>query len=139
MKSRIDQVKILQQKKYNCTQVVFCNYADLVGLEEETAFKLSEGFGGGFGRLGEVCGVISAMTMLLGMKYSVGNTTHGASKEKTYAIVSEQIQKFKTMNGSILCRELLGSETSPKLRTCSGCMEDACQIIEENIFPELFM
>ena len=45
---------------FTCSQAVFCAFADELGLDERTAYRIMEGFGGGFGALQEVCGAFSA-------------------------------------------------------------------------------
>ena len=63
---------------YNCAQSVFCAFCDDLGIDFETALKMSSSFGGGMGRLREVCGVVSAMFMIAGLKYGYtepNNTT----------------------------------------------------------------
>ena len=64
---RADKAVELFEKGYNCSQAVFCAFADEFGFDEETAMRISIGFGGGFGRLREVCGAFSACTMLAGL------------------------------------------------------------------------
>ena len=56
---------------YNCAQSVFLAYSDLIGLDWETAKKVSVSLGGGMGRLREICGTVSAMSVLAGFRYSV--------------------------------------------------------------------
>ena len=56
---------------YNCAQSVFLAYSDIFELDMETAKKMSVSFGGGVGRMREICGTVSAMAMLAGFKYPV--------------------------------------------------------------------
>lgn len=110
------QHKDLEQKAldcfrsgFNCAQSVFSTYAPLLGMDELSALKVAGGFGGGMGRLQEVCGVLTGAFMLAGLK-------HGEAKEKTYALVTELAERFAALNGSIRCRDLLGCD----LRTDAG-------------------
>lgn len=95
-------------KGYNCTQAVFLAFQELFEMDEKTAAKLSSSFGGGMGRLREVCGAVSGMFLVAGMLY--GYDTPGAHQEKTdhYKRIQELAKAYELENGSIVCRELLG-------------------------------
>lgn len=84
----------------NCAQAVFCAFDDKLGLDDETAAKVSSGLGGGVGRLREVCGTVTGATLVLGMKF-------GPDKAAVYPKVQEFAARFKTETGSIVCHELL--------------------------------
>ena len=64
--------------------------------------SMATGFGGGFGRNGFVCGVISAGTMMIGLRCK------GRDKKEVYQIVDGFINDFKSRFGSVECRELIG-------------------------------
>ena len=68
--TKADQAKELFLKGYNCSQAVFCAFAEDYGLDEKTALSLSACFGGGLGRQREVCGAVSAMCMVLSLQYA---------------------------------------------------------------------
>lgn len=93
---------------YNCSQSVLLAFCDDLGIDEQTATLIASPFGGGMGRLREVCGTMSGAFMVLGLKrgYSKPKDTQG--KAKLYSEVQELAAKFKEDNGSIICRELLG-------------------------------
>lgn len=59
----------LFKEGYNCAQSVFVAFEEECGLERSCALKLSSSFGGGMGRLREVCGAVSGMFMVAGMLY----------------------------------------------------------------------
>ena len=84
----------------NCAQSVFCAFAEDLGMDAETAAKVSSGLGGGVGRLREVCGAVTGATLVLGMKY-------GPDKTVVYEKVQAFAAEFKAEMGSIVCRELL--------------------------------
>ena len=96
------------RKGYNCAQAVFLAFQELFEMDEKTAAKLSSSFGGGMGRLREVCGAVSGMFLVAGMLY--GYDTPGAHQEKTdhYKRIQELAKAYELENGSIVCRELLG-------------------------------
>ncbi len=119
---------------YNCCQAVFCNYADVLGLDEATAFRVAEGFGFGLGGQREVCGAVSGMTMVAGYKNSLGGVENGLTKKETYQLVNKMIEEFKQEKSSAICKELLGEDGMPKPIICDGCIEEACLILEKHIF-----
>lgn len=132
MSNRIEKAVANHKKGYNCSQAVVCAYSDLFGIDEQTAFKISEGFGGGMGGMRDgTCGAVSAMYMLAGMKGSAGSVESGLTKQQTYAQVRELADAFKKMNGSTVCRDLLGQGAEGVKRSCDGCIEDAARIIEQ--------
>ena len=117
---------------YNCSQAVFGVFCEELGLDFETAIKISSSFGGGMGRLREVCGAVSAMFMLVGLKKGYISPDDDIAKEKHYAKVQELAQKFEEKFGSIICRDLLGlpdgkSEAKPAKRTEQYYKERPCE------------
>ena len=131
MESRLKKAVEKHKKGYNCAQAVVCSYCDLFGVDEKTAFRISEGFGGGMGQMRETCGAVTGLFMLLGFKNSGADLEKPGSKLDTYKLVKEAAQKFINKNASIKCADLLGVGGKPKLRSCDGCIEDACAIFEE--------
>jgi len=93
---------------YNCCQAVAMTFADVIGLPESEIARLASGFGGGMGRMREVCGTVSAMTMVAGAMIPANDVNDKAAKTANYALVQEMADEFREMNGSIICRELLG-------------------------------
>ncbi|MEG0873764.1 MAG: C-GCAxxG-C-C family protein [Clostridiales bacterium] len=127
--------KAIQNYKdgYNCSQSVICAYADIWGIEENVAYRISEGYGGGMGQLGEVCGAVSAMFSAVGLKNSGGLEKIGETKKTTYGVVKNMAMEFENKHHSILCRELLKDDSRPKQEICLGCVADACDIIESTL------
>ena len=106
-----EKAKSLFESGYNCCQAVLCAYADEIGLDETTALKIASSFGGGMGRLREVCGAVSGMFMVCGLRDGYTNIDGvNAHEEKMshYERIQELARKFINENGSIICRELLG-------------------------------
>ncbi len=106
----------------NCSQAVLLAFSDVTGLENETALKLASSFGGGMGRMREVCGAVSGALMVLGIAKGYSDLSDGEAKKEHYALIQEFARRFKEENGSIICRELLaGVKTengvSPEKRT----------------------
>ena len=108
----------LFKKGYNCAQSVFCAHCEKFGIDFETGLKLASSFGGGMGRMREVCGAVSAIFMLIGLKEGYTSFDDDKAKEKHYAKIQDMANKFKNKFGSIICRELLnlenGENTLPK-------------------------
>jgi len=100
--------KLFKEGGYNCCQAVVLAYNDVFGIDDETAASLSSGFGGGMGRMREVCGSVSGMVMLAGLIAPATDPSAKADRTRNYALVQEMAGKFKEINGSIVCKELLG-------------------------------
>ena len=130
---------------YNCAQSVFLTYAEKYGFDKETALKLSSSFGGGMGRMREVCGAVSAMFMIAGLENGYTENNNDEIKAEHYTRIQNLANEFKKKNGTIICRELLGVDADdnpiPSKRTsqyyeerpCEQLIADACNIIDEFI------
>lgn len=92
----------------NCSQAVFCAFEDLTGIDHETSLKLSSGFGGGMGRLREVCGAVSGMVLAADMLYGYTDVSDPTKKSEHYKLVQALCKQFSDETGSVVCRELLG-------------------------------
>lgn len=99
---------------YNCAQAVLLAFGDVTGLEDKTAARLASSFGGGLGRLREVCGAVSGASMVLGLCRGYSHPDDVQAKRAHYHLIQELARQFRAENGSIVCRELLsGVETVP--------------------------
>ena len=127
VEARVARAHALHESGYNCAQSVACAVADLVGLDEATAFRMTEGFGGGMGAFTETCGAISGGVAVLGYGMSAGPDAP-RTKAGTYRLVRQLVNGFREKNGSTLCRELKGQGGGPVLRSCPGCVEDATRL-----------
>ncbi len=147
--SRADKAKELFESGCNCCQAVFLAFLDETNLSEEDAMRLSAGFGGGIGRMREVCGAVSGMTMVLSDKFASTDPNDHAKKKDLYALIQKAAGEFREENGSIICRELLGlsektSAPEPEKRTkeyykkrpCAELVYCAAQIAEKIISEE---
>ncbi len=145
MENRVEKAVELFGKGYNCSQAVFCAFADKFGIDEETALKLSIGFGGGFGRLREVCGAFSGCTLLTGLASDCDVDKAEEAKTEVYKRVREIKDEFEKRNGgSIICRDLLEmegpseshipaerNENYKKTRPCEEIVRQAAIIMDE--------
>ena len=95
-------------KGYNCSQAVAVAFCDVTGLDEKMTAKMVSGFGGGVGRMREVCGAVSGMVLVLNMIYGSGDLSDKNAKDGQYARIQAVAGAFKEQCGSIVCRELLG-------------------------------
>jgi len=115
----------------NCAQSVICAFSDCTGLDFTTSMKLGSSLGGGFGRMREVCGAFSGACIVAGLLW--GYTDPAAKKEKAdhYALIQDMAARFKKLNGSIICRELLAgvessTESTPSDRTAEYYKKRPC-------------
>ena len=92
---------------YNCSQAVFCAFCDVTGLDIETAARMAAPFGGGLGRLREVCGTVSGAALVLGVLRGYSDPKDYEAKKAHYALVQDFARRFREKNGAIVCRELL--------------------------------
>ena len=127
---------INHHSKYNCAQAVACAFASDFGYDEAEVFAMMEGFGFGMGTM-SVCGAVSAMTAVVGMKESCAEPGNSSTKKKSYAISKAMHKAFAEKNGSVICREIKGVDTKKVLRSCDGCIMDAAEIIEQYLNGEL--
>lgn len=116
---------------YNCAQSVACSFCSEFGIDEETVFRISEGFGLGMGLM-DMCGAVTGMMMVIGMENSVGGAGKGElTKADTYRNVRKYAEKFKEKNSTYYCRELKGTATGKPLVSCEQCILDAVALTEE--------
>ena len=113
---------------FNCAQAVACALAPAVGLDPETAFVLTEGFGAGMGGMTETCGAISGAVAIMGWVMSEG-MENPKTKGQTYKLSREIAKRFHDKNSTTACGTLkgIGSDQGP-LRSCPGCIDDAVEI-----------
>lgn len=137
MESRIDAAHARHCSGYNCAQAVACTYADLLDMDERSLFRATEALGFGMGTMEGTCGALSGACVLAGLATSDGNLEHPATKRASYDVAAELMRRFAEKNGSITCHVLkgIGTDRGP-LRSCSGCVEDACQIVEDVLFSD---
>ena len=139
-----DKAEALFKEGYNCSQAVVVAFCDVTKMDEKTALALSSSFGGGMGRLREVCGAVSGMFMVAGLLYGYTSLTDNEKKKAHYALIQAMAQKFKDKTGSIICRELLdGPDNSPnptlrtaefyKKRPCSELVRICADIVDQVI------
>ena len=141
---RADKAEELFRQGYNCGQSVFAAFADVIGMSEAEAAKIASPFGAGFGKLREVCGAVSGMTLIAGYLEGYDDPKDAESKKELYRLIQKMCAEFKEKQGSIICRELLGLRegedlAEPAVRTeeyycsrpCVGACRTAAEIAEK--------
>ena len=131
---------------YNCAQSVLLTFAGKIGLTDDEALRLASSFGGGMGRLREVCGAVSAMFMIAGFLKGYTEPDNDIAKANHYKLIQDLATEFKSKYGTIICRELLGldgTEFSPvpsvrtdeyyKERPCEAFIRCSAMIVEEEL------
>ena len=132
-------------KDCNCAQAVLVAFEDVTGMDRTLAAKLSSSFGGGMGRMREVCGAVSGMLMVAGILYGYEDPGEGDCHKKAhYELVQELAGKFRAEVGSIICRDILDnppSDPTPSPRTaeyyatrpCARMVMTAAKILDAYI------
>ena len=140
-KAEIAQVYF--KEGFSCSQAVLGAFSREFGLDPALALKISQPFGGGIARRGETCGAVSGAFLVIGLKHGRSRAEDVESRDKTYALVREFIQKFTEKYGSAQCRTLLGCDigTDEGLKLahdrglidsrCPGYIRTAVEILEE--------
>lgn len=150
MENRVEKAKELFTNGYNCAQAVVGAYADLFGMEPQTAMRFAEGLGGGMGRMRLTCGAVAATSLLAGLKLSNGESGDLKNRSMIYAKVREMAEEFKEKNGSVICGELLGlvlpsdnssmpekrTEQYYKKRPCVQCVADCAELVEKFLLTD---
>ena len=136
MSTKAEKAIAFQDKGYNCAQAVACAYCDLVGIDEETMFRMTEGLGLGMGGMEGTCGAVTAACVIAGAQNSTVEMGGPGSKGATYKISKEIVRRFKEESGSVICKELKGVETGTPAKACPDCVKDAARILEEVVFGE---
>ncbi len=147
--TKAEKAEKLFNDGYNCAQAVLGAFCEELGLDEEKAMRLSSSFGGGMGRLREVCGAVSGMFMVAGYKAGYSDPNDPDAKMEHYALIQQLANEFREENGSIICRELLGlpdgaDSPKPEARTkeyyikrpCGEYVASAARIVEEHFFKK---
>ena len=147
--TRADRAEELFRQGYNCSQSVFAAFADAAGLTVEEAARIASPFGAGFGKLREVCGAVSGMTLLAGYLRGYSDPADFGSKKELYALIQKMCAEFERKEGTIICRELLGlkkgedlaepaerTEEYYRTRPCIGACRTAAETAEKYLMQQ---
>ena len=128
---------------FSCSQAVLSAFAEDLGLDRETALRLSQPFGGGIARRADWCGALTGAFLAVGLKYGRTKVEDEAARDRTYALVNELIARFEAGHGAVRCRDLLGCDIGTPAgqkeaddknlhRTiCEELVRDAAALLEE--------
>lgn len=128
--NRVEKATKNHQNGYNCAQAVACAFSDKVDVDEKMIFQMTEGMGLGMGCMQGTCGAVNGAVTILGISNSTANLDEPNSKTNTYKLSKELVETFQKKNQSIVCKELKGIESKQVLRSCSGCVADAAEILD---------
>ena len=118
-------IAVEKKKTCNCAQAVLATYADIAGMTEQQAMDLGNAFGSGMGNMEGTCGALVGAGMALGMIT--------ADKLRARKAMINIMNEFQQRNGATQCRMLKGVGTGHVLRSCEGCVADACELLEQHI------
>jgi C_GCAxxG_C_C family probable redox protein len=140
--TKADRAVSLFRRGFSCSQAVAAAFAADFGLDEETALRLSQGFGGGIARTADWCGALTGAILVIGLKHGRTRAEDTAARDRTYALVKELIALFTARHVHVKCRDLLGCDLSTpegqktvdalKLHQtkCEDLVRDAVEILE---------
>jgi C_GCAxxG_C_C family probable redox protein len=132
----------MASRKANCAQSTFTAFSDEMGMSKKLALSVSQGFGGGMGHSGSVCGAVTGAYMALGLASPASEETPRQNIEKTYALMDEFNKQFKARHGSLNCTELTGYDLGKQeemvkardagvfIKKCPVFVRDAVEIVE---------
>ncbi|MFQ5905305.1 MAG: C-GCAxxG-C-C family protein [bacterium] len=141
--SSVEDAVACFKERLNCAQAVLSAYCEELGLGRETALKIATPFGAGMARMGETCGAVTGAFMVIGLKHGRTKADDEEAKEKTYSLMNEFMEKFRSRNTSIVCNVLLGFDISTPeglqrakekdvhSNVCPKFVQDASEILEE--------
>ena len=115
-----------RKKTCNCAQAVIATYADLAGIDEDTAMALGNAFGSGMGNMEGTCGALTGAAMVVGLATR--------DKLKSRKCMAKIMTEFQARNGATQCKLLKGVDTGQVLRSCEGCVADASELLEQELF-----
>ena len=130
------------RKGFNCAQAVLSSFGEEFGLDPVMAYRVAAAFGGGMGHMGDTCGAVTGAFMVIGLKYGLTVADGSQAHWEAFSAVQEFVEEFKSRNGSIVCREILGFDISNRAKfreamkqgvpqkTCPKLVRDAVEITE---------
>ena len=127
--TRAEKAKEYFKEGYNCCQAVVLAFCDTVDIDEKTALLIASSFGGGVGRLKQICGAVSGMCIILGLKQGYISPKANDEKMAHYADIRKLAGEFEERNGSYICEKLLDSGKKP----CAELVYDAAEILDAMI------
>ncbi|MDD3237024.1 MAG: C-GCAxxG-C-C family protein [Candidatus Gastranaerophilales bacterium] len=147
MVKKSELAKLYFNQGYNCAQSVLLPFAEEIGLTKDEALKLASSFGGGMGKLREVCGAVSSLFMIAGLKKGYTSPADDEVKTQHYKLIQDLANQFKANHNTIICRELLNKGSDGfipsvrnaeyyKTRPCERFVETAAELADELLNEE---
>lgn len=139
--TEVEKAQTYFSKGFNCAQALLAAFGPQFGLDRENALKIAGAFGSGMGT-GDACGAVTGALMVIGLKYAKVKGSGFFSRDRTEAVANEFVKRFKTKNGALACRDLLGCDLgTPEGRKaakqekhfkkrCPQYVQDAAEILE---------
>lgn len=128
--SRAEKAKKQFEKWGHCAPAILSTYSEQLGLEKALALKIACGFGAGIGRMGRTCGAVTGALMAIGLKHGQVNLADEESRQRTYTLVKEFVDRFTALYGSVEYKELIGYDLSDSgelsLARESGVLKNKC-------------
>lgn len=141
MEKNID--KLVEGFEYmNCCQTTLKAFENEFDFDMDTTLKMVAGFGSGM-RTGNVCGAVTAINIVLGLSYASSDLYDDENKAEVKEVVGKFADRFAEVNGSCLCKELLGydctieqdaeymEETDMHKKVCPAFIRSAIELSEE--------
>ncbi len=141
--TRTEDALSLFRQGFSCSQAVAAAFAVELGLDRDTALRVSQPFGGGIARRGDWCGAITGAFLAIGLKHGRTRAEDAVARDRTYALVQEFIRRFTDRHGHLRCKDLLGcdigtpegqkkaEEMNLHKTRCEDYVRDAVAILEE--------
>ena len=148
-KSRIEEVVKTHGEGFSCAQALLAVYGPELGMDRDTALKITGGFGGGLGRMAGTCGAVTGACMVIGLVHGMVKKADLQQKELSYDYVRKFAEKFRERNKTLECRELMGVDVSTpegfaaakekniSRTVCPKYVQDAAEILEELLADSL--
>ena len=129
---RAERADMLHRQGYNCAQAAACVFADAVGMDEATLYKVTEGFGAGMGTGRGVCGAVSGAAVIAGLLNSDGNTGDpGNTKAATTRLAGTIQRRFADQAQALICRDIKTGNNGQMFTSCTDCIKIAVKTAEE--------
>lgn len=132
--SRVDEALKRHKAGYNCSQAVACVFADVLGMDEDVLYKLTEGYGLGMGNMNGVCGAFTGAAMVAGFLGSNGDIENpGKTKAETYKKVAALQNEFSERAKRLICRDIKKGNNGGAFTSCDDCIKIAVELLEERL------
>ena len=137
-----DEVRDLFTQRFHCSQIVFREWAEELGIDEAEAARIAAPLGGGMFR-GDTCGAVGGAMLVIGARYGACEANDKESDLRMQAKVKEFLEQFTERFGDTCCRNLLGYDFSQPgeylkaaragvmMKQCPDYVTGALEILED--------